>query len=106
MTWSELLESTVFGKEIIVTIINPVRKEEYYKSGTLHGYKAGILGGGHHRYKNGVPMRFESARIHWIKKPKVLVTYNVYNIYPGGKQHSEWIDVDNCTFEIKETTTT
>jgi hypothetical protein len=85
-------------REIIVTIINPVRKDPIYKKGRLAGFKAGLFGGGHYHYKNGVPMSYASTRRRWIKKPKVLVAYDIFTF--GKSSHSDWVDVDNCTFDV------
>lgn len=99
MDYGTLLDVLGFGKrDIIVTIINPVRKEEYYKEGRLVGFKSGIWGSGHSNYKNGFPHSFDSSKQHWIKKPKIHVAYNIFTF--GGKDHSDWIDVDNCRFKI------
>lgn len=100
MNWDELLESTALGKDVIVTVIKPLRKEEYYKAGRMTGYKSGLYGGGHSNYRNGVPCSYDASKRRWIKKPKVHVTYNVFTY--GGKEHSDWISVDNCIFEIRE----
>lgn len=98
MNWNELL-TEIRLDEIEVTIINPVRNEPFYKKGRMTGFKSGVIGGGHYRYKNGVAMAFDSSRLRWVKKPKVQVTYSVADY--GGKQHSDWIDYDNCEFNFK-----
>ena len=106
MNWNELL--TAIGaddKEIIVTVINPVRKgfdidDNVYKKGKLTGFKTGVIGGGHSSWKGGMPQRFDSSKLRFIKKPKVHVTYEIFTY--GKREHSDWIDVDNCEFEIKE----
>ena len=100
MTWDELLDATAFNN-VEVEIINPTRKEDCYKRGSLKGFKAGIWGGGHKRFVKGVPHSFCSSDTHWIKKPKVLVAYNIFTFGHRGKQHNEWIDIDNCTFSFK-----
>ena len=75
MNWTELL--TFIGadeKEIMATIISPVRKGDIYQKGRVTGFKSGLYGGGHYKFKKGVPFSFASDRMHWIKKPKVHVT--------------------------------
>lgn len=107
MDWSEFLSVTNLDKGIEVAIINPVRNGDIYKTGRMTGYKSGVRGGGHYgvrggghyNYKKGEPHSFSSQRIRWIKKPKVHVTYNCFDF--GRKEHSDWIDVDNCRFKIK-----
>ena len=110
MNWTELLNAIGFtDKSIIVTIINPVRKEEVYKSGRVIGFKPGVYGGGHSNWYKDKEDRdgggrktshsFSSMEMYWKKKPRVLVEYNCF-IY-GKSVHWDWIDVDNCIFEIK-----
>ena len=100
MDWNKLLE--FFNLDNIeVTIINPVRKDEIYKTGKITGFKAGLFGGGHSNYKNGIPHTYNSLNRHWIRKPKVQVTYGIFDY--GGSEHSDWIDVDNCTFKFTKT---
>lgn len=115
MTWDELLKETAFGKEIQVTLIKPLRKplhegDTSFTQGTLTGFKFGLWGGGHgdwEKYSNEgrtdgapkVPMSFDSTKMHWIKKPKIQVTYNIFKFH--GKEYSDWVEVDNCLFEIK-----
>lgn len=102
MDYSEL--STLWQlDDIEVTVINPIRKQDYYKTGRLTGFKYGIWGGGHSNFKNGIPRSYDSSKRYWKKKPKVQVTYNVFEY--GRREHSDWIDVDNCTFEIKRNET-
>lgn len=99
MNFSELLVALNLGNsDIIVTVVKPVRKDSIYKTGKVTGYKSGLWGGGHKSWKNGFFQSYCSLDQHWIKKPKVHVTYNIFEW--GGKEHSDWIDVDNCTFEI------
>jgi len=99
MTFDVLLSEIGLGnREIIATIINPIRKGEYYKQGRVTGFKSGLWGGGYSNYKNGVPHAYESTKRDWIKKPKVHITYNIFTF--GGKEHSDWVDADNCTFQI------
>jgi hypothetical protein len=113
MNYTELLQSlNLSGREIIATIIKPVRNEEEYKQGRVIGFKPGIRGGGHSDYskdsqdrdgyRGSHPHSFSSLDIRWIKKPKVLIVYSVID-FMRGKEHWDWIEVDNCTFEIKET---
>jgi len=93
-----LLELGLNRRDVIVTLINPLRKDEYYKQGKLTGFKSGIWGGGGSKYKNGMARSYDSTKRRWIKKPKVHVTYN---IYVWGKGHiSDWVDVDNCKFSV------
>lgn len=98
MDWTELLAAMQLDKDIIVTITKPVRNGEPYTHGRLTGFKCGIFGGGHYNYKDGMPQSYDSTRRHFIKPPKVHVTYNIFQF--GGKEHSDWIDVANCIFEI------
>ena len=99
MTFDVLLsEVGLMNRDVLVTLINPLRKEKIYKQGKLTGFKSGLYGGGHYKYKNGVPTAFDSRRIRCIKKPKVHVTYNIFEF--GGREHSDWVDVDNCKFQI------
>jgi phosphoribosylaminoimidazole (AIR) synthetase len=91
------------GKEIIVKLIKPIRTaqkgiEDVYKTGRVAGFKPGIYGGGHYG-KHG--RSYDSTRRHWIKKPKVLVVYNIFTY--GKSEHSDWVDVDNCAFSFKPT---
>ncbi len=99
MNYDELLNNLCLsGKEIKVTVINPVRKHEVYKTGRLVGFKPGLFGGGGKRFKNGWATSYNSLDQHWLKKPKVLVAYNCF-IY-GKRQESDWVDCDNCEFDI------
>lgn len=106
MNWDELLEKAKLGDKIEVTLINPIRKEEYYKKGEMIGMKPGVYGGGHFNYKRNkdggpsVPHSFSSDRMHWIKKPKVLVQYNIFEYRSNKGMHSDWVNVDNCEFKI------
>ena len=111
MSWEELLKMWQLD-DIIVTIKEPLRKDEVYKKGRLTGFKSGLFGGGHYNFQRdkdlpnsrSVPMSFSSTRKHWIRKPKVHVTYNIFTWgLAGGKEHSDWIDIDNCTFEFETT---
>lgn len=98
MNFSELInELNISGRKIKVNIINPVRNAECYKTGELVGYKSGIWGGGH-KFKKGEMTSFNGLNRGWVKKPKVQVAYNTFTF--GKSQHSDWIDVDNCDFEI------
>ena len=102
MTWDVLLDQVGLGhRDVIVTIVKPVRNGEYYKKGRLTGFKSGIWGGGHSRFKDGFSHSFDSSKQHWIKKPKVHVTYDIFNW--GKRCYNDWVDVDNCTFEIIKT---
>jgi len=99
MNWTEFLKTpVVFGNDIKVTILNPVRKDDWAKEGMLTGFKCGIWGGGHWNFKNGMAKSFSSSRMHWKKKPKVHVTYNAFEY--GKSFYSDWVDVDNCDFNI------
>jgi hypothetical protein len=107
MNWTELLTAIGFSnKQIIATIIKPIRKDDVYKSGKVIGFKPGVFGGGHSDWKKdneggvSVPHSFSSLDMYWKKKPKVMVTYDIFTW--GKATHFDWIDVDNCTFEIKE----
>lgn len=110
MNWTEFLEATGFDKkELHVTLIKPVRNDEIYKIGRVIGFKPDVFGGGHSDWKKdkqqkdgrGMAMAhsFDSSKMHWIKKPKVLVEYNVFTF--GKSTHWDWVEVDNCEFEIK-----
>jgi hypothetical protein len=98
----DLVESVGLSNTVIrVVVINPIRKEEHYKEGRMTGFKSGLMGGGHYNYKNGIPNSFDSRRIHWLKKPKVHVTYDIFEFH--GREHSDWIDLDNCLFKTQNT---
>lgn len=109
MNWDELLSKLgLINIDIIVTIIKPVRNDDIYKTGKVIGFKPGVFGGGHSNWRKdkqkgdgaiSVPHSFDSRRIHCIKKPKVLVEYNIFTF--GGRTHWDWIEIDNCIFEIK-----
>lgn len=97
ITWDRLIK--LIGLERIVVIIKkPVREGAFYTQGELTGFKSGIFGGGHYNYKHGEPHSFDSRRLRFIKPPKVHVTYNIGDY--GGRQHSDWIDVENCLFSF------
>lgn len=99
MNWNEVVEQTpLIGCR--VKIIKPLRTKdvEYFKEGKVMGFKAGIYGGVHSNYDEGVPMSFDSSKQHWIKKPKVLVTYDIHVFGKG--PISDWVPVDNCIFEL------
>jgi hypothetical protein len=101
MEWSELLISlNLVDRDIIATIIKPIRNDEWAKSGTVTGFKSGLYGGGHSRWKGGMPHSFSSLRMRFIKKPRVHITYNCFEW--GKKEYSDWVDVDNCTFSFKD----
>ena len=102
MTYETLLTEIGLGnREIIATLINPIRKEPHYKEGRVTGFKSGLFGGGHYNYKNGTPMSYDSSKRHWIKKPKVHITYNCYTWKrSGAREDSDWVDIDNCKFQI------
>lgn len=100
MNWMELLNATNFDK-VRVTILSPVRRGESYTQGTVQGFKAGVIGGGHKFMKKDGEFEshsFDSSNLKWLKKPRVFVVYDVFTF--GGKQHCDWIEVDNCEFEI------
>ncbi len=101
MNFEELLTALCLNdKNIIVTLINPKRKGDWYKSGKLVGFKSGHTVCGRSNYENGMPHSLDNSRImQWIKKPKVLVAYEYYS--HGHRQ--DWINIDNCTFEIQTT---
>jgi len=83
MDWNTLVETTNL-KDVVVTLIKPIRHGEYYLEGRLTGFKSGILN------RDG----------NCIKKPKVHISYDIYTYGKG--PHCDWVAVDNCTFEIKE----
>lgn len=98
MNWKELLETPIcLGKDTIeVTFITPPRKGEYFEKGEMVGYQTGIFGGGWSA--NG--MSFSSDRMRFLKKPKILVTYNIHQFYPKKRPFLDWVDIDNCIFNI------
>lgn len=104
MNWGEFLSTPViFGNKIEVTILSPVRKplfkdDSVFTHGKLTGFKCGRWGGGHFDFKHGRFTSYDSSKTHWIRKPKVHVTYNAFEW--GKKEYSDWIDVDNCDFKI------
>lgn len=113
MTYQELFISLgLHNKDIIATIIKPVRKDDCYKQGRVIGFKPGLYGGGFSDYRKdkqqkdgrgaAMPHSFNSFNMHWIKKPRVLIEYPCFTF--GKSTHWDWIDVDNCTFEFKEYT--
>jgi hypothetical protein len=100
-SWFEILQKlNLIDREIKVTLIKPVRTKDAddYKSGKLIGFKAGLNGVVNYNYKNGIPMSFNSSRIHQIKPIMVHVEYPVFEFQ--GKCYSDWVPIDNCTFEI------
>jgi hypothetical protein len=76
------------------------------KSGRFAGLQAGRWGGGHYNYEKDtqhpelpkMPHSFSSLRMHQIKQTRVQVVYNVFEF--GRTEHSDWIPLDNCDFEI------
>ena len=104
MNLSELLvQLKIMDKKIIAHLVIPVRKEEEYKSGEVIGFKPGIYGGGHSEYKKereGItrPHSFNGLNMYWLKKPKVMISYSCFTY--GKRQHFDWVDIDNCNFEI------
>lgn len=102
MNWDELTD-TLQLNDIRVTIIKPLRisANHEYETGMMIGFKSGIFGGGWKRRSRDGHWHegsFSSLKMHWIKKPKVQVAYNSFTW--GKSQHSDWVEVDNCTFEI------
>lgn len=98
MTWTELLDTplTIGKDKIEVTFLKPPRNGEHFQKGEMVGYQTGIFGGGWSA--NG--MRFSSSDMRFLKKPKVLVSYNIFQWYPKRKPFLDWADVDNCVFNI------
>ncbi len=94
MNWDELLIRWDF-KNIVVIVINPVREGEIYKKGKITGFKAGLIGGGW-KFKKGIRCSYDSSKQKFLKRPKVHVTYNIFDYF--GKEHSDWIDVNNVEF--------
>lgn len=89
MNWDEVLKTIgLFNSDLIATIINPIRKGDVHKKGRVVGFKAGVT----------------SANKGACRKPRVFVEYFACTIYSrSGKQtgmRGDWIDVDNCEFEI------
>jgi hypothetical protein len=100
MNFSELL--AVLGLEdveVVATLIVPIRKGEVYTSGRVIGFKSGIYGGGWS--KGG--KSYDSRKRRWLKKPKVNIVYNCFEYMKG--EHNDWVDIENCTFEIKKNQT-
>ena len=93
-----LTEIGLNNREVEATIINPLRHGDEFKKGRVTGFKSGLFGGGHSNYENGVPTSYDSTKRHWIKKPKVHVTY--YCFEWGKGEYSDWVTVDNCVFNI------
>ena len=95
MDFTQLSNELVLSdKTIKATLIKPIRNDDVYKTGIVMGFKPGTWGGGYsHQNRN-----FSSLRQKWIKKPRVLVVYNCG--YFMKSQHFDWVDVDNCEFEI------
>ena len=97
------------GKRIEAVLIKPVRNGDMYLKGTVIGFKSGVWGGGYSKYVRdkdaderkfpSMPTSYRSDRRHWIKKPKVHVEYDVFTYGKGGL-HSDWVVIDNCTFNI------
>ena len=93
-------------KRIEAVLIKPIRNGEWYLKGHVVSFKGGVWGGGHSNYKrnkaNGEthsrPYSYSSDRNHWIKKPKVHIVYSIGDF--GGTMHSDWVNADNCTFNI------
>ena len=104
MNLNELLIHLGLGdKKIVAHLIIPVRKGEHYKSGEVVGFKPGIFGGGHSEFKKkregiSVPHTYNSLKRYWIKKPKVMIKYSIFTF--GKSEHFDWVDIDNCNFEI------
>jgi hypothetical protein len=99
MDFKELYEYFNLDKiNVRVTLIKPIRNGEEFKTGRITGYKAGLYGGGWYNYKDGVPQSFNSTRIHCKKKERIQITYGVWQFH--GKELSDWVDIDNCEFEI------
>lgn len=111
LDWDELLKVSMLD-DVEVEIINPIRKDPFrgdkesvYKRGRLTGFKCGLFGGGNSDYRKpkdegfSIPHSFDSRKMHYLKKPKVHVTYNIFDY--GKKEHSDWVDVDNCIFRVK-----
>ncbi len=99
MTWDELLKQFPI-EEIRVKIKKPLRRGEEYREGRLTGFKSGIIGGGHSKYKGGIPQSYDSTKRRFIRNPKVHVTYDVFEYHKT--EISDWIDADNCEFEITD----
>lgn len=94
MKWDELLDVAKLGDTIRVKLLVPLRGGEHFTEGTFGGFKSGILGGGWNRKQT----KFDSSKIHFTKKPKICVVYNICEF--GKKPYMDWVDVDNCEFEI------
>ncbi len=102
-SWFELLQKlNLIDREIKITLIKPVRtkdnSDDIFKTGKLIGFKPGLMGRGHYNYKNGTPMSFNSGRIHQLKPAMVQIEYSVFDF--GKKLYTDWVPIDNCTFEI------
>lgn len=86
------------NQDIHVTLVTPVRKPLHEKDGGVYtrgkviGFKPGLWRSP--RGKNtwgGPPIQ--------VKPPRVLVQYNAFTFHKGS--HSDWVDVNNCIFELK-----
>ena len=98
MNFDEVINALgLSDKNIRATLINPLRNGEIYKYGKVIGFKAGQLSG-HSKYKKGIPQRFDGTKMRWIKKPKVFIAYDIFTF--GKSQLTDWVDIDNCEFEI------
>jgi hypothetical protein len=99
MDYTELLKTLGLDKEIRITIIKPVRNGDIFKEGILAGIKPGKHTGGWTYTKAG--KTFIASNSIYIK-PRVLVAYPTSIIYGKPKgQVTDWVDVDNCIFEIQ-----
>lgn len=106
MDWTELLtELNLADIEIMATLIKPVRQGEWFLEGEVMGFKPGLVGGGRFNYEKdkeggvSVPRSYDSRRRRRLKPPRVLVRYNVFLF--GKACYTDWVDVSNCTFTIK-----
>ena len=98
MTGNETLDYMRLDS-IEVTLIKPLRKGDCYEKGTIIGFKAGLIGGGH-KFKKGGWYSYDSTKRKVLKKPMVRIAYNAFTY--GGSQHCDWVHVDNCEFNLVE----
>ena len=107
MDLSEIISELGLSDILIkVTLKVPKRIGDEYKAGRLAGSQPGYWGGCHYDYQKDFqcpeapkrPMSFDSRRIHQLKQTRVLVVYNCFTW--GGREHSDWVPIENCDFEI------
>jgi len=98
MTWDEL-HGMLNISNIRIELIKPLRNDSHHTVGSFAGFKSGLFGGGHSKFKNGIAHSYDSRKRHYIKRPMICIAYDIFDY--GGKQHSDWVDIDNCIFTIE-----